>query len=80
MCYFFYKNGKNKQSSSSTQGQSENQYGRQPAGDLSAYPEIHKSSRTNPVTVNPSYGKHRAVTASFDEDPPQTMYEAVNVR
>ena len=71
MCYFLYKNGKNKQSNSSTQcRQSENQYGRQPAGDLRAYP----------ATVNQSYGKHTPATASFDEDPPQTMYEAVNIR
>ena len=69
MCYFLYKNGNKKQSNTSTQGQSENQHGRQP-GD----------SNTNPVTVNQSYAKHTAVTASFDEDPPQTMYEAVNVR
>ena len=66
MCYLFYKNGNKKQSNSSTQGQIENQYGRQP-GD----------SNTNPVTVNQSYGKH---IPSFDEDPPQTMYEPVNVR
>ena len=71
MCYFFFKNGKNKQSNSSTQGQqSENQYGRQP-GD----------SNTNSVTVNQSYGKHTPAIASFGEDPPpQTMYEAVSMR
>ena len=70
MCYLFYKNGNKKQSNSSTQGQSENQYGRQP-GD----------SNTNPVTVNRSYGKLTPATPSFDEDPPQTMYEPVmNVR
>ena len=70
MCYFF-KNGKNKQSNSSTQGQSENQYGKQP-GD----------SNTNPVTFNQSYGRqiHVPATPSYDEDPPQTTYEPVNVR
>ena len=68
MCYYLYKNGKNKPSNSCTQCQSENQYGRQP-GD----------SNINPITVNESYGKHIPATASFDEDPPQTMYEAVNM-
>ena len=66
MCYFLYKNGRNKQS---TQGQqSENQYGRQP-GD----------SNTNPVTVNQLYGKKLPATPSFDEDPPQTTYEVVSM-
>ena len=69
MCYFLYKNGKNKQSNTSTQGQSENQYGRQ-LGD----------SCTNPVIVNQSYGKQIPTTPSFDEDPSQTVYEAVNIR
>ena len=68
MCYFLYKNGKNTQSNSSTQGQSENQYGRQ-LGD----------SCTNPITFNQSYGKHTPATASFDEDPSQTTYEAVSM-
>ena len=69
MCHLFYKMGKNKQSNTSTRCQSEDQYGRQ-VGD---------PSRTNSVTVNQSYGKQIPATASFDEDPPQTMYEAVNV-
>ena len=70
MCYVLCKNGKKKQSNSSTtQGQSENQYGKQP-GD----------SRTNPVTVNQSYGKLTPATASFDKDPQQALYETVNVR
>ena len=61
--------GKNKQSNSYTQGQqSENQYGRQP-----------DDSNTNPVTVNRSYGKQLPATPPFDEDPPQTMYEAVSI-
>ena len=68
-CYLLYKIGKNKQSNCSTRWQSENQYGRQP-GD----------SNTNSVTVNQSYGKHIPATPSFDEDPPQTTYEPVNVR
>ena len=69
MCYLLYKNGKNKQSNSSTQEQRRNQYDRQP-GD----------SSTNPVTVNQSYGKQIPATASFDEDPSQTVYETVNIR
>ena len=84
MCYYLYKNGKNKPSNNCTRCQSENQYGRKPAGD----------SNTYPITVNQSYGKHIPATASFDEDPPQThipatasfdedppqtMYEAVNM-
>ena len=69
MCYFLHKNGKNKQSSTSTQGQrSENQYGKQP-GD----------SNTNPVTFNQSYGKLTPATPSFDEDPAQTTYEVVSM-
>ena len=69
MCYFLYKNGKNKQSNTSTQGQSENQYGKQPG-----------KSSTNPVTINQSYGKLTPATPSFDEDPAQAMYETVNMR
>ena len=69
MCYFFYKNGKNKQSSISTQRQSVNHYSRQPGG-----------SSTNSVTVNQSYGTHIVTTPSFDEDPPQAMYEDMNMR
>ena len=69
MCYLLYKNGKNKQSNSSTQEQRRNQYGKQP-GD----------SSTNPVTVNQSFGKQIPATASFDEDPSQTVYETVNIR
>ena len=69
VCYLLYKNGKNKQSNSSAQGQqSENQYGRQP-GD----------SNTNPVIVNQSYRKQLPATPSFDEDPPQTTYEAMSI-
>ena len=68
MCYVLCKNGKNKQSNSSTQGQSGNQYGKQP-GD----------PRTNPVIFNQSYGKLTPVTPSFDEDPAQAVYETVNV-
>ena len=68
MCYVLCKNGKNKQSNSSTQGQSVNQYGKK-LGD----------SRTNAVAVNQSYGKLTPVTPSFDEDPPQAVYETVNV-
>ena len=68
MCYVLCKNGKNKQSNSSTQGQSENQYGKQP-GDPNTYP----------ATVNQSYyGRQLLATASFDEDPPQVTYEAVS--
>ena len=69
MCYMLCKNGRNKQSNSSTQGQSGNQYGKQP-GD----------SRTNPVTFNQSYGKLTPAIPSFDENPPQAVYETVNVR
>ena len=68
MCYVLCKNGKNKQSNSSTQGQSENQYGKQP-GD----------SKINPITFNQSYGKLTPATVSFDKDPQQAMYETVNV-
>ena len=69
MCYVLYKTGKKKQSDSSTQGQSENQYDKQPG-----------NSGTNPVTFNQSYGKLTPVTPSFDEDHPQAMYETVNMR
>ena len=69
MCYFLYKTGKNKQSNSSTQGQNENKYGKQPV-----------ESSIYPVTVNQSYGKLTPATPSFGEDPQQAMYETVNVR
>ena len=68
MCYFLCKNGKHKQTNTSTQAQSKNQHDEQP-GD----------SSTNTITVNQSYGKLTPVTASFDEDPQQDMYEPVNV-
>ena len=69
MCYLLHKNGKNKQSNTSTQWQSENQYGKQ-LGD----------SCTNPVIVNQSYDKQLPTTPSFDEDTSQTMYDDVNIR
>ena len=67
MCYLLYKNGKNKQSNTSTQWQSENQYGKQ-----------LDDSCTNPVIVNQSYDKELPTTPSFDEDASQTVYEDVN--
>ena len=66
MCYFLYKNGKNKQLSNiSTHGKSN---GRQPG-----------NSSTIPVTVNQSYGTHIPANPSLDEDPTQTIYEAVSM-